>query len=121
MLGNVRQVIQMTMSVERPAGARHTANSLPRVTPAPSAAAAPASAAPASAAPTPAEVALRARIAELEAEKAELEAEKAELTARNAALKSENERLLATNTAVWRKIAEQDRKLHALQNNREWA
>lgn len=65
----------MITSSGRPAGARHTANAVPRLTPE---------------GPTPVEVALRARIAELEAE---------------------NEGLLATNTALWGKIAEQDRKL----------
>jgi hypothetical protein len=33
-------------------------------------------------------------------------------------MSSENERLLATNTALWRKIGQQDRKLDAFQNNR---
>jgi hypothetical protein len=100
----------MTMSYDRPAGARHTANAVPRLTPK---------------SPTPVEVALRARIAELEAEngdlqkdKAELRAANAELKAANAELKAEGERLLATNTALWRKIAQQDRRLDALENNR---
>jgi uncharacterized protein (DUF3084 family) len=108
----------MTMSYDRPAGARHTANAVPRLTPK---------------TPTPVEVALRARIAELEAENgdlqkdiaslladsAELKADNSEVKAGNAELKSENERLLATNTALWRKIAQQDRRLDALLNNRD--
>lgn len=103
----------MTMSFDQPASARHTANSLPRLTPA---------------TPTAVEVALRARIAELEAENAGLQAENAGLQAENAGLqtdkadlRAENERLLATNTALWRKVAQQDRKLNALQKDRrEW-
>jgi len=128
----------MTMSYDRPTGARHTANAVPRLTPK---------------SPTPVEVALRARIAELEAENddlvkdkaglladsaelkadnsqlkasnaelkatnAELRATTAELKAATAEVKSESERLLATNTALWRKIAQQDRRLDALQNHR---
>jgi uncharacterized protein (DUF3084 family) len=107
----------MTMSYDRPTGARHTANAVPRLTPK---------------SPTPVEVALRARIAELEAENgdlqkdkaglladaAELKADNSQLKATNAELKSESERLLATNTALWRKIAQQDRRLDALQNTR---
>lgn len=96
----------MTMSFDQPASARHTANSLPRLTPA---------------TPTAVEVALRARIAELEAENAGLQAENAGLQTDKADLRAENERLLATNTALWRKVAQQDRKLNALQKDRrEW-
>lgn len=113
----------MTTSYDRPAGARHIANTAPRLT----------SGTPTSEPPTPVEVALRARIAQIEAENADLQRDKVDLladntklttdntklTAENTTVKSENERLLATNTALWRKIAQQDRRLDALQDNRQ--
>jgi septal ring factor EnvC (AmiA/AmiB activator) len=113
----------MTTSYDRPAGARHIANTAPRLT----------SGTPTSEPPTPVEVALRARIAQIEAEnadlqrdkvdlqrdRADLQRDKADLLADNAKLTTENERLLATNTALWRKIAQQDRRLDALQDNRQ--
>src|SRR6202453_1117771 len=120
----------MTTSYDRPAGARHIANTAPRLT----------SGTPILGPPTPVEVALRARIAQIEAENADLQRDKADLqrdkadlqrdkadlladntklTADNAAVQSENDRLLATNTALWRKIAQQDRRLDALQDNHQ--
>jgi septal ring factor EnvC (AmiA/AmiB activator) len=113
----------MTTSYDRPAGARHIANTAPRLT----------SGTPTSEPPTPVEVALRARIAQIEAEnadlqrdkvdlqrdRADLQRDKADLLADNAKLTTENERLLATNTALWRKIAQQDRRLDALQDIRQ--